>query len=385
MADKLDIEQLERGAVESTGLEDFGEGTWKEALARLLDAACSQARLTEVGRSILAMQLHDRLVNRLEIQDYLLHHPEVCSDPIEAPLVLATLPRTGQTAAGWILDRDPHNRSLLRWFAKRPCPPPQPCDEGVDPRILHERAMVSAMPAELLAMHLSDAEEPDECHWLLSNDFRAPHEIYSMHVPDYYQWVRDDPGIGRAYEYYALQLRLLQSRMPGGRWVLKNSPHLLYLDALHAVMPDAVFVQFHRDPSKVLASNCRLSLLLRNMSSDHVDPHQVGESMLQLLGDYVDRLLHFRAAGTSRPWIDVQFPEFVRDPRQQVEKIYDAAGLQLSAAAREGMAAWVQDNPRRDLQRSRPADLSPYGLDRARVRARFADYAEEFDVEFDGI
>lgn len=245
--------------------------------------------------------------------------------------------------------------------------------------------MVDAMPRALLEMHLSDAEEPDECHWLLSNDLRAPHEIYSMHVPSYYEWVRDDPGIAASYEYYSLQLRILQSRLPRRRWVLKNSPHLLYLDSLHAVLPDAIFVQFHRDPLKVLASNCRLSLLLRNMASDRVDPAEVGESMLQLLCDYLERLLRFRRQDTAPAWIDIRFPEFVRDPLREMEGVYAAAGLELSPEARKGMAQWVADHPRQDLERARPADLAPFGIDPDRARAHFADYCETFGVPFDGV
>ena len=42
------------------------------------------------------------------------------------------------------------------------------------------------------------------------------------------------------------------------------------------------------------------------MMSDTVDLHEVGAGMLQLLGDYVDRLLEFRSSGVSRPWIDVR-------------------------------------------------------------------------------
>jgi len=385
MSGPLDPERLEREAMESTGLSDFGEGGWREAFRRLALAAEAEARLNEAGRAIVRMQLQDRLINRLEVQAWLVRHPELREERIEPPLILATLPRTGQTAAGWILDRDPGNQSLLRWFAKRPCPPPCLEEAKDDPRIARERALVAAMPRELLAMHLSDAEEPDECHWLISNDFRAPHEIYSMHVPSYYTWVRDDPGIRASYEYYVLQLRLLQSHLPMRRWVLKNSPHLLYLDSLHAVLPDAIFVQFHRDPLKVLASNCRLSLLLRRMASDRVDPKEVGESMLGLLGDYVERLLRFRARGLGRPWIDVRFPDFVRDPLREIERIYDAAGLVLEPEARGAMARWVGEHPRQDLQRARPADLAPYGIDPARARARFADYCDAFGVELDGI
>jgi len=385
MDQDLDPSRLEETAIRACGRDDFGAGEWREAMARLIEAAKREAQLNEVGRRILRMQLLDRLKNRLELQDWLTQHPEVQGQRVEAPLVLATLPRTGQTAAGWILDRDPGNQSLLRWFVKRPCPPPRPGEDAGDPRIGRERALIAAMPQPLLDMHLSDAEEPDECHWLLSNDFRAPHEIYSMHVPSYYRWVRDDPGMAATYEYYRQQLQLLQSRMPRRRWVLKNSPHLLYLEHLHAVLPDAIFVQFHRDPLKVLASNCRLSVLLRRMGSDRVDPGQVGESMLTLLGDYVDRLLRFRAKRTTRPWIDVRFPDFIRDPLGEIQRIYAAAGLALSAEANDGMAEWVKAHPRKDLQRARPADLAPYGIDPARARARFAAYCDTFSVELDGI
>jgi len=382
---ELDPKRLEQEARATCSLDDFGGDSWREAMARLLEAAEREARLNDVGRRILHMQIQDRLVNRLEVQAWLSRHPEVHEQRIEAPLVLATLPRTGQTAAGWILDRDPGNQSLLRWFVKRPCPPPRPGVDAEDPRIARERALISIMPRPLLDMHLSDAEEPDECHWLLSNDFRAPHEIYSMHVPSYYAWVRDDPGMRATYGFYREQLQLLQSRLPKRRWVLKNSPHLLYLEHLHAVLPNAIFVQLHRDPLKVLASNCRLSLLLRRMGSDHADPEQVGESMLQLLGDYVERLLRFRAQQAGRPWIDVRFPDFIRDPLHEIRRVYACAGLALSAEAETGMEQWVKAHPRKDLQHARPADLAPYGIDPERARARFADYCDTFSVELDGI
>ena len=203
-------------------------------------------------------QLYDRLVNRLEIQSWLTKHPAVREDPVEAPLILATLPRTGQTASGWIFDRDASNLALRSWFVKRPCPPPLAEGNEGDPRLAKERASVNAMPKELRKMHLYDADEPDECHYLISNDFKIPHEIYSMQIPSYYRWVRDGADMAAAYRYYFLQLQILQSNTPGRRWVLKNSPHLLFLNELHAVLPDAFFVQFHRDPVKVLFSNCKL-------------------------------------------------------------------------------------------------------------------------------
>jgi hypothetical protein len=383
MVSAADLDVLERAARERTGLSDFGAGDWRDALARLLDAAGGEARLSEAGEAIVRMQAVDRLANRLEIQAWLSAHPEVDDETVAAPLVLATLPRTGQTAAGWILDRDPAHRSLLTWFAKRPAPPPT--DLASDPRIEEERARVRLMPRAVLDMHLYDAEEPDECHWLLSNDMKVPHEIYAMSVPAYYRWVRDEADMASAYRYYARQLAMLQSPQPARRWVLKNSPHLLFLDALHAVMPDAIFVQFHRDPLKVLASNCRLSMILRAMGSERVDAHEVGAHMLLLLGDYLDGLLAFRASDRSRPWVDVGFPGFVRDPLAAIAGLYDAAGLPLTVEAEGSMAGWIAAHPRRDLARATPADLAPWGIDPAAARERFAPYVERFGVEYDGI
>jgi hypothetical protein len=292
--------------------------------------------------------------------------------------VLATLPRTGQTAAGWIFDRDPANRALYTWQAKHPVPPPLPDADGTDPRILKERTSLENMPAELRRMHLSDAEEPDECHYLISNAFRGAHQIYSMHVPSHYEWSVSRTDMTEAYAYYRLQLQLLQSRTPGRRWVLKNSPHLLHLDALHAALPGAHYVQFHRDPLAVIASNCQLTLLLRGMRSDDVNRHEIGECIVRLLNDYVDRTLRFRDSNVSRPWVDVSFERFVENPVREVERIYDELGIALSGAARAAMTNWMKQNPR-DSRRPDP-NLEPFGLDATRLRRDFADYCARFDL-----
>lgn len=375
----LDLAELEHEARRHTGFEDFGAGSWRDGLAALVDSADSEAHLNPVGHAILRGEMLAQLINRLEITDWVAKHPEVRDERIAAPIILATLPRTGQTAAGWLLDRDPGNRALYTWQAKRPVPPPLARDGSDDPRIARERANVAAMPAELRRMHLSDAEEPDECHWLISNAFRGAHQIYSMRVPTHYQWSIADADMNDAYSFYRLQLQLLQSRSSGRRWVLKNSPHLLHLEELNAALPGAHYVQFHRDPIAVLASNCHLAVFLRGMRSHHVDRHEVGQSILRLLCDYVERTLRFRDAEITRPWVDVRFDAFVADPLREVETIYAKLGLELTTETRRAMQRWVVENPR-DARRP-STDLAPFGLDTARVRAQFADYRERFGLD----
>lgn len=374
----FDPEALIREAREETGLHDLGAGPWREGFDRLLEAADREASLNAIGRAIVANEMRAQLRNRLEINDWVARQPEIGEVAVREPLILATLPRTGQTAAGWLFDRDPGTRALKTWFVKRPVPPPHDDHARDDPRFEAAVTDVSAMPDALLKMHLTDAAEPDECHWLISNAFRGAHQIYSMRVPTHYAWSVDEADMRDAYAYFRLQLQMLQSTSPGRRWVLKNSPHLLHLDALHEALPDAHYVQFHRDPVAVLASNCRLTMLLRRMRSDEVDPHEVGRSILRLLRDYVDRVVAFRDAGRSRPWIDVAFDAFVKDPLRTVERIYEAIGATLTPVARAAMQRWIDDNPR---EARRPAiDLSPFGLDAVDVRKHFAAYADRFEI-----
>lgn len=374
----IELEEIEREACQATGLADFGSGQWREGMEALADAAVAEGRLNETGFFILRSEFLAQLVNRLEIEDWVKRHPEILEEEIEAPIVLATLPRTGQTAAGWIFDRDPGNRALYTWQAKRPVPPPLPDSDSTDPRIIKERASVKEMPAELRRMHLSDAEEPDECHYLISNAFRGPHQIYSMHVPSHYEWSVNQTDMTEAYRYYRLQLQLLQSRTPGRRWVLKNSPHLLHLDDLDAALPGAHYVQFHRDPLAVIASNCQLTLLLRGMRSDNVDRHEIGECVVRLLSDYVERTLRFRDENESRPWIDVNFERFVENPVREVERVYRELEIPLSEVARGAMTQWMKQNPR-DSRRP-DSDLEPFGLDADQLREAFSGYCARFDL-----
>ena len=55
-------------------------------------------------------------------------------EAIEPPIIVASGPRTGTTAAGFLLGCDPDNRSLLSWEARRPCPPPERETAACDPR-----------------------------------------------------------------------------------------------------------------------------------------------------------------------------------------------------------------------------------------------------------
>ena len=339
----------------------------------------NEADLNQAGIDSLSYEFKNQLINRLEIEEWTKRHPEILEQKIEAPIILATLPRTGQTAAGWILDRDKNNRALYNWLTKRPVPPPLPDAELEDPRLRELLLQKKKLPSELERMHLTDPREPDECHFLISNAFRFPHQIYSMQVPSFYEWSINQADMSEAYAYYRRQLQLIQSKTPGQRWVLKNSPHLLHLDELNAALPGARYVQFHRNPFAVIASNCHLTVVLRSMRSDNINKHDIGESILRLLSDYVTRTLSFRDRQVSEPWVDINFESFVSNPAHEIERIYDELGMTLSPDSYNNMKEWVTANPH-DPKRP-DLDLTEFGISTKQVGKIFSEYCDRFKVQ----
>ncbi|MBN4747327.1 sulfotransferase, partial [Pandoraea nosoerga] len=94
----LDVDRLLAQATEQTGgLTDFGPGNYREALGVLFDSLAREANLSPQGVHLLHSKLLAQLVNRLVIQEYCRHHPEILQERIEDPLVIIGLPRTGTT------------------------------------------------------------------------------------------------------------------------------------------------------------------------------------------------------------------------------------------------------------------------------------------------
>ena len=147
------------------------------------------------------------------------------------------------------------------------------------------------------AMHLTDVDGPQECLAILDQTFVNPGLL----------WTCRSSAISTTC--YEADLRRPTSTTGGccgccsgraGRWALKWPCHLLALEAIRSVYPDACFVVTHRDPVQALASNCSLAHMLRS-SAIHADPRQTGRDMLELVRTHVDRLLEFdRPRGSWR-------------------------------------------------------------------------------------
>ena len=129
-----DVDGVVGAAVAQTGLEDFGDDSFREGLELLLASLRDEARLNARGEGFIHARIVNALSQRLQVEDWYRRHPEIDDVELLPPLIGLGLPRTGSTALSVLLAQDPAIRYLRRWESSQPCPPPSTVT-GPDPRI----------------------------------------------------------------------------------------------------------------------------------------------------------------------------------------------------------------------------------------------------------
>lgn len=380
-AQPLIAADLLRAAQKSTGLDDFGEDTFREPLDRLVSSIDREARLHPLGRTIMRGRLVALLENRLRIEAFAKAHPELESLALRKPIVIAGLQRTGTTVLHRLLAADPRARALYSWEALAPAPLAGEGERGSHKRRrnaqLAERGLRALSP-EFFAIHPVEADAPEEDVLLLDMAFTSQAPEATLNVPSYASWL-ETQSLDPAYRFLRRALQCLQWQRTGEWWVLKTPHHMEYLRELLAVFPDAIIVQTHRDPQSTMASFCSMVAHGRGIFSDEVDPREVGRHWTRKVRRMIDRSIEVRDSGAQSSFVDVQYADLMRDPLREVARIYERAGVELSAQAESAMRA-VQA---RDTQHRygkhvyRPAD---FGLSPAIIEETFADYCERFEI-----
>lgn len=381
MAD-LSADVLVDRAVQGTGLDDFGGDTWREALERLLDSLRHEARLSELGEAVVADELTGYLTSRLEVVAERARHPEIAEAPVEPPVVIVGQGRTGTTILYDVIAQDPASRVPRTWEVERPCPPPETATYETDPRIEEVDARLAGIDLVLpgfRAMHPMGARLAQECVRITALEFRSFIFPTQYRVPSYARWLLDEADMAPAYRWHRTFLQHLQSRHPAERWVVKSPGHIWHLGALLAEYPDALLVQTHRDPLRIIASLGSLVPTLRSLASDQVTVTGASAEFADYIVEGLDRSLEARLDGTVPPdqVVDSQFADFMADPLATVGTIYERLGLELTPEAEGRMRAFL------DTHRSEGGHRYTFaatGLDEHELRARTHRYQEHFAV-----
>jgi hypothetical protein len=364
-------EELMAEAVAQTGLDDFGDDSFREGLEILLRSLGDEARLNATGEAVIYPRLVGHLVNRLQVEDWYRRHPEIEDVPISTPLFGLSLPRTGSTVLSFLLAQDPNVRYLRQWESSRPCPPPATV-VGPDPRIEEEGAGQAAGQAGSKEHVPSDINGPMECLDLMALDFKT--QIYHAfaRIPTYAAWVAD-ADLTSTYRYERRVLKLLQWGEQPRPWRLKTPAHMLWIDYLVRVFPDARFVMTHRDPTDVLLSVADVYADIGGMFTDHLDRGYIGRVNVEQWSTGIERVIKFRDNGGDERFYDIDFLAMQADPVGEVGRLYRWLGESVTEEFERRMREWSDANAARH-EPSQHSDPDTYGLDLGQIRPLFADY-----------
>ena len=380
----LDVDTLFAQARQATGLEDPGGESWREGLQRLVGSLREEARLSALGTQIVSGEIGGYLASRLALTAWRRRHPEIAGVDVVPPIVIIGQGRTGTTILHDLLAQDPANRVPLTWEVDQPVPPPETASYESDPRIAEVQARLEAVELVIPGfqrMHPMGARLAQECVRITGAEFRSAIFPTQYRVPSYAKWLFDEADMAPAYRWHRRMLEHLQSRHPAQRWVLKSPGHLWCLDALLAEYPDALLVQTHRDPLRIIASLASLVALLRRLGSEETSVPEAAAEWADYILEGLDRSVAARRGGRipAARVVDVHFDAFMADPFVTIRGIYERLGLELLPQAEARMRAFHAAHPAdgHGGHRYRFADT---GLDAGGLRERARGYQEYFAV-----
>jgi Sulfotransferase family len=353
-------------AMAQTGLDDFGDDSFREGLEILVRSLRDEARLNAAGEAFLYPRIVGHLVQRLQVEDWYRRHPEIDDVPIKAPLIGLGLPRTGSTALSFLLAQDPGIRYLRQWESTQPCPPPSTV-EGPDPRIQQPGGKAGTRDHTP-----SDPGGPMECLDLMALDFKT--HIYQAfaQVPSYSAWLLD-ADLTSTYRYERRVLKLLQWGEPPRPWRLKTPTHILFLEYLDRSFPDARFVMSHRDPTDVILSVADVYADIAGVFTDQLDHNYLARLNVEHWSVGMSRALQFRDSGADHRFYDVGFDAMQADPIGEVRGLYAWLGEPVTEEFESAMRRWWARNEESREPSTHP-DAAAFGLDLSQVRPLFAEY-----------
>lgn len=390
-AQELDLaeETLIAAARAETGLERFGDESFRQPMKILLKAVDKEAHLNPFGRFNARMRTLRSLGNLLRANACFESYPEIRRRKIAAPVIIVGLHRSGTTRLQRMMATDPRLQYLRTWEGFNPAPRLDLPEMGKAARREEVRQHLfrgqDLYPGAFTA-HPMDADWPEEEMLLLNHSFSGFAPLGLYHVPSYYRWFLDDDK-SAAYRAMAELMKLIswsRGEAEDQRWLLKNPQHMLNLPTLLQTFPDAKLVFMHRDPLKTVGSILSLSWSYAVQHTDLPCRAWIRDTWMDFYEQMAHRCMRAREKLPASQQLDVYFEDMNGDWRKVMSRIYTFAGLDFNADTEHAMATWLADSEREGHHKGHRYALEDFGLTRDKVNARMMFYREHYRIPSEG-
>ena len=349
-----------------------------EGLRQQVASINAESKANSFGELALKSVLERSFYNRLKIEQVLAENPTIEQQPITRPIFIIGMPRTGTTILHAMMHEDAANRSPLAWECLLPYPVPQLEtfeDNQQLETIAKEFDQLFQLVPDFKKKHHMEVDSPQEClgiNMLDMNSFQSSAQVY---IPSYMDWFLNQSDQTETMRFHKRFLQYLQSGgVKGERWLLKSPIHLMRLNEIFEIYPDACVIMTHRSPSKVVPSASSLIASVRSLYSDHEDFKRTGKEQAAVWSDYINRFLEARKGLDKEAQIlDLRFEDFVSDQVGTIQKIYSHFGWDLTDTTLDKMQAFLAKNPK-DKHGAHEYSLEDFGLTEQGINQQFSNY-----------
>lgn len=378
----LNAQKILQTAEQQAGITDT-DSFVRTNLERLVDALNSEASLSAEGFASAERTLIMGMTNRLEGLKWTQDYPEILDEPIDKPVFLMGLPRSGTTYFQYLFDLDPRFRQIRTWEALTPNPPfggdPQAAGERKANWAARRKELHPAIPG-FEALHLHDEDGSEECHAFLEQTLGAAglHNLYG--VPSYFDYLLRDADLEASYRVHKRQLQLLQWRTERKPWSLKYPNHLLAVPEILKVYPDVRMVMTHRDPLQTTASIAKMSYTLRSARADApVDKKAVGNDMKNFIRQHIDRIMATARGPHADRIAHVDYYALVDNPAEVMLQVHQQLDIDSPDEVLQAVKTWHDHNPK-NARGDNPYNFEQFGLDEAELTELFREYMQHFNI-----
>lgn len=181
--------------------------------------------------------------------------------------------------------------------------------------------------------------------------------------------------MGESYKTYRLILQMIQARNTDKTIVLKRPTHVLALDTLKKIIPEARIVFTHRDPTNLVASEASLIARLHSCSAKYpIDCDRTVKANAIKSLHYSRKMVEF--ASRTKVY-NVAYNKLVNDPIALVADIYKFHGMEMTPAYEDSLSKYLSRNKQHSYGKHNYPKQIP-GLSQIEIDEGLKDYRKFF-------
>ncbi len=380
----LSVDSLVHQARLETGLNRFGDESFLPALHQFLYHLENETQLNPFGRLSVKKRVMRSLKNRLWAQACFEQHPEILEQKIVAPIVVAGLGRSGTTRLQRLLSTDSRLQYLKAWEGFNPAPRMDQPDYGKAERREETRKLIETgrrlNPGAYMA-HPMNTDWAEEEILLINHSFCG---LSAWGLRGYHEWYLGYDKTS-AYVYMANLMKLISwsNNTPNKRWIMKTPQHMLDLDVLMKVYPDAKLIFIHRDPLKTVPSTMSLMWYFSYQITDLPLRDTIKNVWLTLCEKMASRCMEIRKIIPSSQQMDVYYEDMNRDWRSVMRKIYNFTDMEYTVETERSMESWLRNSEREGLHSGHRYKLEDFGTTTEEIDSLMQPYRQQYCIPYE--